>query len=184
MTFKGGLQQMHGSNNGQPFRPDFRVTIANTSADQFNRVFGTVTGSTITSIGFRTTRGVTHNPIGPGPGEPFLVEGLVLGFFGALENGAISGFGVWYMAMGGPNPWPWPVPFPSTFLEMSPAYGNPSNAAMWDDTIPEMGGVHMFLASIGRVSPAISQAGHSLGLPHKHVAVTAFVQRLSKNITS
>jgi hypothetical protein len=171
---------MRGSDDGLPSRPDFRVTIRNTSAEQFNRVFGTVTGSTITSIGFRTTRGVTYGPFGLGYGEPFSVEGLVLGFFGALDNGAISGFGVWYMAMGGPNPWPVPLPF--TFLEMSPAFGNVSNAAMWDDTIPDMGGVHMFLASIGARWPTMRQAGQSFGV--KHAAVTAFVRHLLRDTTT
>jgi hypothetical protein len=94
---------MRGSDNGQSARPDFRVTMANTSAEQVIRVFGTVTGSTITSIGFRTTRGTTHAPFGPGYGESFLVDGLLLGFFGALENGAISGIGVWSTPMGDPT---------------------------------------------------------------------------------
>jgi hypothetical protein len=144
ITLKGGSQQMRGSDNGLPTRPDFRVTMANTSAEQVIRVFGTVTGSTITSIGFITSRGTTNAPFGPGPGEPFSVDGLLLGFYGALENGAISGIGVWSTPMGGPNPWPGPVPLPLIYLEMSPAYGNLSNVAMWDDTTPDMGGAHIF----------------------------------------
>jgi hypothetical protein len=115
--------------------------MTNTSAEQVIRVFGTVDGSTITSIGFKTSRGMTYALSGLGNGEPFSVYGLVLGFFGGpLENGAMSGVGVWYTPLGGPNPWPTPVPLPLDYLEMSPAYGNLSNVTTWDDTTPDMGG--------------------------------------------
>jgi hypothetical protein len=120
--------------------------MSNTSAEQVISVFGTFSGSTITSIGFKTTRGNTHPTYVPSYGEPFSVEGLLLGLFGSLENGMISGLGIWYMPMGGSNPWPRPVPLPLTYLEMSPAYGGLSNADTWDDTTPDMGGKRFLLA--------------------------------------
>jgi hypothetical protein len=134
---------MQGSDNGAPGRPDLRVTMANTSAEQVIRVFGTVSGSNITSIGFRSTRGITHGPSGAGYGDPFSVDGLLLGFFGALENGMVSGVGVWFTPISGPNPWPGPWPLPVTYLEMSPAYGGLSNAVAWDDTTLDMGGAYI-----------------------------------------
>jgi hypothetical protein len=133
---------MHGIDSGTMARPDLKVTMTNTSAEQVIRVFGTVRGSTITSIGFSTTRTVI-GPIGASDGQPFSIHGLVLGFLGALENGVLSGIGVWYTPLGGSNPWPRPFPLPLTYLEMSPAYGSLSNAATWDDTTSDMGGVHI-----------------------------------------
>jgi hypothetical protein len=119
--------------------------MTNTSAEQVIGMFGTVSGSTVTSIGFKTTRTIIA-PYGPGDGEPFSVDGLVLGFFGALEDGVLSGIGVWYTPMGGPNPWPQPFPLPLTYLEKSPAYGSMSNAATWDDTTLDLGGAQILLA--------------------------------------
>jgi hypothetical protein len=131
---------MHGSDYGAAGRPDWRMSIANVTADQIINVFGTATESRVTSIGFRTFRGRTIAPMGPGDGWPFSVDGLVVGFFGGLENGsgALSGIGVWYLPlMTSP---PGPVPLPVMSLEMSPAYGNLANTWTWDDT-PDMGGM-------------------------------------------
>jgi hypothetical protein len=75
----------------------------------------------------------------PGDGGPFSVDGLVLGFVGALENGVLSGIGVWYLPVS-TSP-PGPIVLPVTFLEMSPAYGNLVNVWAWDDT-PDWGGAH------------------------------------------
>jgi hypothetical protein len=119
--------------------------MSNTSAEQVISVVGTFSGSTINSIGFKTFRGNKQVTYGPGYGEQFSVDGLLLGFFGALENGAISGIGVWYTTMGGPNPWPQPFPIPLTYLEMSPAYGSLSNAVPWDDTILDLGGAQILI---------------------------------------
>jgi hypothetical protein len=137
VTFKGGFQQMHGSDYGQPARPDLRATITNTSAERVIGVFGTATDSRVTSIGFKTSRGMVYGPIGSGNGRPFAIDGLVLGFFGALETGAVSGIGVWYMPLSAATQVP--LPLPVTSQEMSPAYGNPSNVWTWDDT-PNLGG--------------------------------------------
>ncbi len=129
---------MHGTDNSAPLRPDYRVTIFNSTAERVISVFGSAAGNSITSIGFRTTKGTQYGPLGPGGGVPFQVDGLVLGFFGALDNGAISGIGVWFMpidtSIAGD-----PLFLPS--LEMSPAYGSLLNAWTWDDT-PDLGGVH------------------------------------------
>jgi hypothetical protein len=73
--------------------------MVNISAEHIIRVFGTVSGNSITSIGFRSTKGFIYGPYGPGSGEPFTVDGLVLGFFGALNNRVLSGIGVWYTPM-------------------------------------------------------------------------------------
>jgi hypothetical protein len=134
---------MHGLDDGAPGRPELRVTIANTSAEQVIGVFGTATGSRVTSIGFRTSRGITIAPIGRGDGWSFSVDGLVVGFFGALESGSgvLSGVGVWYLPL--TTMIPGAVPLPSTSLEMSPAYGNLWNVWTWDDT-PDMGGAPVF----------------------------------------
>jgi hypothetical protein len=134
ITFKGATQQMHGTDNGFPARPDGRVTISNSTAERVIRVFGTQTGSTITSIGFSTTRGRTFGPWGTGGGDPFSVDGQLLGFFGGLQDGAVSGIGVWYT--------PDVASTVPTNMEMSPAYGNLVNVWTWDDT-PDLGGAHI-----------------------------------------
>ncbi len=130
---------MHGSDYGARDRPDWRVPIVNSSAEQVIGVFGTATGSRVTSVGFKTSKGITIAPMGPGDGWSFSVDGLVLGFFGALENGSevLSGIGVWYLPL--TTSTPGAVPLPVTSLEMSPAYGNLWNVWAWEDT-PDMGG--------------------------------------------
>jgi hypothetical protein len=146
VTFKGGTQQMHGLDNEAAGRPDWRITIANTSAQQVINVFGTATGSRVTSIGFKTSRGTIVAPMGPGEGWSFSVDGLVVGFFGALEKGSgvLSGIGVWYLPL--TTPIPGPVSLPLTSLEMSPAYGNLWNVWTWDDT-PDLGGAQLLFQS-------------------------------------
>jgi hypothetical protein len=124
---------MHGTDNEWPARPDWRVTITNSSTERFIGVFGTAVGSSITSIGFKTSRGTTHGPLGAGGGTTFSVDGQVLGFFGALKDGALSGIGVWYTPVV-----PGVLLFP-TNLEKTPAYGAVVNVWTWDDT-PDMGG--------------------------------------------
>jgi hypothetical protein len=111
-------------------------TKLDSSNERFVNVFGTATGCSITSIGFKTTKGRTFGPWGSGFGGPFSVDGLVLGFYGALQKGAISGLGVWYTPE---------ITFTiPAFLEMTPAYGNLVNVWTWDDT-PDMSGVpHLF----------------------------------------
>jgi hypothetical protein len=152
VTFKGGTQQMHGWDYGAFGRPDLRVTITNTSAEQIINVFGTATGSRVTSIGFKTSKGTTYVTMGPGEGSPFSVDGLVLGFVGALENGALSGIGVWYLPMS-TSP-PGPVALPVTSLEMSAAYGNLVNVWAWDDT-PDWGGARPLFLHFSLTDPSI-----------------------------
>jgi hypothetical protein len=127
---------MHGSDLDNPLRPTGRTSNLNATAEQVTSVFGTASGSSITSIGFNTSRGRTFGgPWGAGGGEPFQVDGQVLGFFGALNNGAISGVGVWYtlaVASGVP-----------ASLAMSPAYGALRNVWTWDDR-PDLGGARRF----------------------------------------
>jgi hypothetical protein len=175
---------MRGSDYGQPARPDVRVGMTNTSAEQVIRVFGTFNGSTITHIGFKSTRGLTYGQSGPGYGEAFSVDGLVLGFFGALENGVISGIGVWYTPLGGPNPWPGPVPLPLIYLEMSPAYGNLSNSAMWDDSTPDMGGAHISSRPLMQDRRRCAREDLPFASHHEHATGIAFVRNVSRDNTS
>ncbi len=125
---------MHGTDNNSPLRTDGRVSITNSTAERVIRVFGTAIGSSITSIGFNTTMGRTYgSPWGAGGGDPFSLDGQVLGFFGGMQDGNISGIGVWHtpdLTSTGP-----------TNLEMSRAYGNLVNVWAWDDT-PDLGGAH------------------------------------------
>jgi hypothetical protein len=126
--------------------------MSNTSAEQIISVFGTANGSSITSLGFKTSTGGTYAPWGPGQGDPFAVDGLILGFFGALEDGAISGLGVWYTPTTTFKPGQ--LPLRMNYLEMSAAFGDMSSVATWDDSTPDMGGapmcsrlhMHMWLA--------------------------------------
>jgi hypothetical protein len=166
VTFKGGVQQMHGFDNSAPLRPDFRVTITNSTAERVISVFGNASGNTITSIGFRTTTGRTYGPQGLGGGDSFQVDGLVLGFFGALDSGAISGLGVWY------TPVDTSTPGDTMFkpaLDMSPAYGNLVNVWTWDDT-PDMGGAHPVSLPpvVGRGDCCGAKSGNE-GVHHKSV---------------
>ncbi len=86
-------------------------------------------------LGFKSSRGTTYGPFGAGGGTRFSVDGQVLGFFGALKDGALSGIVVWYTPTV-----PGSLLFP-TNLEMTPAYGAVVNVWTWDDT-PDMGGAH------------------------------------------
>jgi hypothetical protein len=130
---------MHGSDRGTPFRPDGSFSLLSITVEQIIRVFGSANGSSITSIGFRTSRHRTFGPWGVGGGEPFVVDGLVVGFFGARNDKDVSGIGVWYTPTvtftPGINPFP-------MFLEMSPAFGDLTNVWTWDDT-PDMSGAHI-----------------------------------------
>jgi hypothetical protein len=130
---------MHGTNNGFPSRPDVFVPPISILVEQITKVVGSASGNSITSIGFRTSRGTTYGPWGVGGGEPFEIDGLLVGLFGALEDGEISGIGVWYTPTvtftPGINPFP-------MFLEMSPAVGDLTNVWTWDDT-PDMSGAHI-----------------------------------------
>jgi hypothetical protein len=124
---------MHGTFYNQRDRPDYKTPNAFSNDDWIIGVFGTA-NTVITSIGFNTSKGLVLGPIptGGGVGDPFFVHGTLLGFFGALQDGAISGFGVWY------SPGTSRIPMS---MEMSPAYGNLINTWAWDDT-PDMGGAH------------------------------------------
>jgi hypothetical protein len=135
---------MHGTDNGVRTRPDISVNLPQDV--QVISVFGSANGSSVTSIGFNLSNGDAYD-FGPGDGDPFSVDGLFLGFYGALQDttvstskgkgaplgGAISGIGVHYTEVTStlPKP-PW---------KMSPAYGNLVNVWTWDDT-PDMGGAH------------------------------------------
>ncbi len=129
---------MHGTDLNQPSRPDWKTFSSFSSDSQIINVFGTTSGA-ITSIGFKTIQGTVIGPIGAGGGDAFSMDGLLLGFFGALQNNATSGIGVWYM--------PGNAAFPLS-LEMSPAYGNLTSTWAWDDT-PDMGGAHHLLSLPG-----------------------------------
>jgi hypothetical protein len=130
---------MHGIIESDYTRPEGRVFITPGSDERVIRMFGTVSGGRITSIGFNTTRGRTfRGPYGSGGGEPFLFDGQVVGFFGAPASGALSGLGVWYTPTVTSTTVPKAIP---TYLEMSPAYGNLGSVLRWDDT-PNMGGAH------------------------------------------
>jgi hypothetical protein len=120
---------MHGTNSLLGATPVY--TRLESDDERLVNVFGTSSGNSITSIGFRTTKGSILGPWGSGIGGSFSVDGLVLGFFGALQSGAISGLGVWYTPE---------ITFtiPAS-LEMTPAYGNLVNVWTWDDT-PDMSG--------------------------------------------
>jgi hypothetical protein len=140
---------MHGSDNGVPSRPDARAAFADSVADRINNVFGSARGNNISSIGFRTARGSTYGPYGPGSSLNFSVDGHLLGFFGVLANGIISGIGVWYTPIVASTPGTPPFQMK---LEMSPAYGSLSNVWTWDDT-PNMGGAHFLLNPVdGRMN--------------------------------
>ncbi len=123
---------MHGTDYGDP-RPDWKTSHRFFINDnRIIRVSGTANGG-ITSIGFTTSKGTFLGPFGAGGGKTFSVDGLFIGLYGALENGAISGIGVWYTQE---DP-----PFPMS-LVMSAAFGNVTNTWTWDDT-PDMGGAHI-----------------------------------------
>jgi hypothetical protein len=128
---------MHGSKNGRPLRPDFRIEFKGSAAGQIIGITGTVNAGAITSITLRTSTGIIRGPIGGGGGQPFSVDGLVLGFFGAFDKGAIAitGIGVWYT--------PELISTFPTGLEMTPAYGNLDNTWAWQDTL-NLGGAHSF----------------------------------------
>jgi hypothetical protein len=137
VTFKGGVPEMHGTDNGKPATPDWIYISPSTLGidEQLISMFGSASGSSVTTIGFTTKTGTILGPYGAigSDGVPFAVYGLLLGFFGALKDGAISGTGAWYTPE-----------VTSTFPrsgEMSPAYGNLVNVWSWDDT-PDMGGAH------------------------------------------
>jgi hypothetical protein len=130
---------MHGTDNNTPFRTDGRVTITNSTSERVIRVFGTQIGSSISSIGFSTSTGRTLGPWGSGGGDPFSVDGQLLGFYGGLQDGAVSGIGVWYT--------PDVTATVPTNMEMTPAYGNLVNVWTWDDT-PDLGGEHPFISPI------------------------------------
>ncbi len=125
---------MHGTDNSTPSRPDGRVTLTNSTAERVIRVLGTQIGSSITSIGFSTSRGRTFGPWGTGGGDPFSVDGQLLGFFGGLQDGNISGIGVWYT--------PDVTSTVPTNTEMTPAYRNLVTVWTWDDT-PDLGSAHI-----------------------------------------
>ncbi len=124
---------MRGYDNGARGRPDGDVRLTEGSQAQIISMFGNATSNSITSIGFTLSTGRKFGPWGVGGNGSFLVDGLLLGFFGALENGAISGIGAWYMPTAAP-------PFP-TSLETSPAYANHSSMWTWGDS-SYMDGAH------------------------------------------
>ncbi len=134
VTFNGATQQMHGSDNGFPRRPDWDVPFSNGSNARVIRMFGTARGSRVTSIGFKTSKRRTHGPWGDGGGEQFLVDGEVLGFFGAIKSGSISGIGVWYAATAA-GIFPVDPKLPTT------AYGNLSDVWTANDA-RNRGGAH------------------------------------------
>jgi hypothetical protein len=115
---------MRGNDMGRPIRPDFRLSL-NATDERVISVFGTAFLSTIRSFGVSTSKGRTLGPFGAGRGPPFKVDGLVLGFFGALRNGDLSGIEVWYTP-GLASTFP-------TSAEMSAAPGNQLDVGPWDD---------------------------------------------------
>jgi hypothetical protein len=172
---------MHGTDYGAPGRPDWRVPITNTSAEQLVNVFGTATGNRVTSIGFKSSRGTVYGPMNPGDGRAFAIDGLVLGFFGALENGAISGIGVWYMPLSAATQVPVPLPV-TTSQEMSPAYGNLWNVWTWDDT-PNMGGALHPSLPVWRVQRNWLWMGVSQCPTAVHGTFATYEQQLSQRLT-
>jgi hypothetical protein len=131
IAFKGAAEQMHGSNNDVKSRPDWTVPFTNGSSMRVINVFGTASANSITSIGFNMSNGRSFGPWGEGGGEPFRVAGLLLGFFGAPQVGAISGIGVWHMLE---------IP---TSLEMSPAQRTFPRVWTWDDLPDTDGAEHL-----------------------------------------
>jgi hypothetical protein len=123
---------MHGTDNDEPSRHQWRSPLINSTDEWVSGVFGTTSGSSITSIGFTTSKGRSFGgPWGAGGGEPFSFFGLLLGFFGALEGWNLSGIGAWYTPSAIFTPGA--VMFPRS-LERSPAYGSQTNVWTWDDT--------------------------------------------------
>jgi hypothetical protein len=111
VTLRGSTQAgpVRGSDYGEPWRPNGRVLLTSGSEERIIRMFGTATSSSITSIGFNTTRGRTFfSPWGVGGGQPFVVDGLLLGVSGGLDNGTLSGIAAWYTPL--PIYTPGPVP--------------------------------------------------------------------------
>jgi hypothetical protein len=111
VTLRGSTQAgpVRGSDNGERFRPDGRVLLTSGSEERIIRMFGTASDSSITSIGFNTTSGRTFmSPWGVGGGQPFSVDGLLLGFSGALDNGVLSGIAAWYTPVLTSTPGPVP----------------------------------------------------------------------------
>jgi hypothetical protein len=131
---------MHGTDYDEPSRPEKSLVIQPTDewvTSMFGTARGSGNGSSITSIGFTTSRGRIFGPFGAGSGNPFSVFGLLLGLYGALDNKYLSGIGAWYTPVA--TSIPGVVMFPRS-LDRSPAYGNLNNAWTWDDA-PDNSGV-------------------------------------------
>jgi hypothetical protein len=128
---------MHGSDYDAPARSD-KTWSMRPAEEWLTGMFGTIRGSSITSIAFKTSKARMYGPIGSGGGQPFSFEGLLLGFYGALDSGSLSGIGAWYTPTATFTPGP--IMFPRS-LERSPAYGNLTNVWTWDD-VPDTSGAH------------------------------------------
>jgi hypothetical protein len=150
VTFKGGAQHAHAPDCAVHSRPDWEIRPFDLNDARLTRMVGTSSGSSVTSIGFRSNKNTIFGPWGGGGGgQNFSVDGEVLGFFGALRSGSISGMGVWYTPTVTAS-------FPAS-RELPSVYQTLSEMWTWED-VPESGGAHQLFQRF--LYPSLGDQGH------------------------